>query len=113
MERSAGRTRLLEVEMIMWRGWGIVGLLPLIISCLIFQFAADLGIQHRGDGPLTGTVLSLFAVGIWWLGRKLNQESKGVREADHSMFRIPLEFYAVPLFAAGAFLAVASLLAPP
>jgi hypothetical protein len=87
--------------------------LPLLVAAMIFQMAALYGFQHRGDGPQTGTGLALAAVGIWWLGRRLNGGSNSVREARHSLFLIPLQFYAVPLFAAGAFLAIATFLAPP
>jgi len=98
--------------MIMWRGWGALGLFPLVIATLIFVTAAQLGIGVRGDGPQTGAALVLIAAGIWWLGRRLNRGTRTFIEARHSLFMIPLQFYAVPLAAAGAFLAVATLLAP-
>lgn len=77
--------------MTIWRGWGIVGLLPLLIAVFIFRMAWKFGFQHRGDGP----------------------QSNSIRDAGHSLFLVPLQFYALPLFAAGMFMAVATSLAPP
>jgi low temperature requirement protein LtrA len=89
-----------------------LGLLPLIIATVIFAATAHMGIHGRGDGPQAGAVLVAVAVGLWWLGRKLNRGAS-FSQAPHSLFMIPLQYCAIPLAAAGAFLAVATLMAPP
>jgi hypothetical protein len=96
-----------------WTGWGALGLFPLIVSTLVFGMSIEMGIKHRGDGPQTGVVLTVIALGLWWLGRRLNGGARKVRDAGHSLFMIPLQYYAIPLFAAGIFLTIATLLAPP
>ena len=97
--------------MIKWKGWGILGLLPLIVACIVFTLAAKMGFPGRGDGPQTGAVMMLVALGVWWLGRRLNARAENLRDAPHSLHLIPLQFYGIPLFAAGALMTVATLLA--
>ena len=99
--------------MSIWKGWGVLGFLPLIIAVFVFRMAAQFGFPHRGDGPQTGAILALGAIGLWGLGRRLNRGTNGIRDARHSMFLLPVQFYAVPLFAAGVLMAVATSLAPP
>src|SRR4051812_42759656 len=95
------------------RGWGFVGVLPLVLATFTFHFAVVVGFHHRGDGPQTGAVLALVSTAIWWLGRRLNRGSNSILDARHSMFLIPLQFYAAPLFAAGVLMAIATSMAPP
>lgn len=95
-----------------WRGWGALSLLPLILACVVFVPAVQMGFPHRGDGPQTGAVLMLIGVGFWLLGRRLNRGAKSFREAPHSLYWIPMHFYAIPLFGAGALMTTATLLAP-
>lgn len=96
-----------------WKGWGALGLFPLLFGTLVFKTSMELGIKHRGNGPQTGALMALIAVGYWWFGRRLNRGARKISDAGHSLFMIPLQNYGVPLFAAGIFLAVATLWAPP
>jgi hypothetical protein len=96
-----------------WRGWGALGLFPLVVATVVFGMSLEMGIEHRGDGPQTGAVLAAIALVLWWLGRRLNRGVRKFREAGHSLFMIPLQYYGIPLFAAGIFLTIATLLAPP
>jgi len=97
--------------MIIWKGWGLIGLLPILVATIIITLIAQHGVHERGDGPETGTFLCVCAAGIWWLGRWLNRGTRW-HESRHSLYTIPLQYYAIPLAAAGVILAVASLLAP-
>jgi len=98
--------------MISWRGWGALGLLPLLLATIVFQMSAQHGVTGRGEGPQLSAVLVLAAIGTWLLGRRLNRATPGFQNARHSLFMIPLEYYAVAPLAAGVFFAVATLLAP-
>jgi hypothetical protein len=96
-----------------WRGWGALGLFPLVVATVVFGMSMEVGIKHRGDGPQTGLVLAVIALGLGWLGRRLNRGARKIGEAGHSLFMIPLQYYGIPLLAAGIFLTIATLLAPP
>jgi hypothetical protein len=98
--------------MIIWKGWGLIGLVPLIIGTIVFAATTQLGIHKRGDGPATGLFLFVLAVGFWWLGRRLNR-GMTFRESRHSLYMIPLQYHAIPLAAAGVLLSVAALMAAP
>jgi hypothetical protein len=87
-----------------WRGWGALGLFPLIVATLVFGMSMEMGIERRGDGPQTGAALALIALGLWWLGRRLNRGGRKNGEASHSLFMIPLQYYGIPLLALGGHL---------
>lgn len=98
--------------MIMWKGWGILGLFPLLFACIIFQLDHELGIPRgggKGDGVETGIACVLLASGLFWLGRRMNAKATRFADAPHSLYLIPLQFYGIPLYAVGIFLLIVSL----
>lgn len=96
--------------MIIWKGWGLLGLLPLIVATVIFAASAQLGIHVRGDGPEAGALLIGVSAGFWLLGRRLNR-GMPFRDSRHSLYMIPLQYYAIPLTAAGVLLSAVTLFA--
>ncbi len=55
--------------------------------------------------------MTLAAVGLWLLGRRLNR-GRQYPNSQHALYSLPVEWYAVPFFASGLLLVIASLLAP-
>jgi hypothetical protein len=64
------------------KGWGILGLLPLVVGLINFDAAARWGFQHRGVGPRDGLAMMAFAAGFWWFGRFLNRRATSASESQ-------------------------------
>ena len=97
--------------MLIWKGWGLLGLPALVVSCIFFSFVFGFGITVREDGPLIGWTIMVVAFGLWRLGRRLNR-ARVYPDIPHSFFSFPLQWYAVLLFLSGATFTVATLRAP-
>ncbi|MBO0872491.1 MAG: hypothetical protein J2P19_03765 [Pseudonocardia sp.] len=59
--------------MIIWRGWGIVALLPVLgIPIIALPIGLGLGLPDRAVPLVIGLVLAAGSVGTWFLARHLN-----------------------------------------
>jgi len=97
--------------MVVWRGWG---LLVVIEFAIIFASIREMGLGE----PITGLSAGvLAAVVIWFTGRWFNNPAKDREVIDtqtgeqirlanrHTLFWIPMEWWAVPVALFGAVLA--------
>jgi hypothetical protein len=94
--------------MIIWRGAGLLALPGLIVACVVFGMASQFGAGPRGSALEAGAVLVAVAGAQWWLGARLNAGRRWA-DARHSMYGIPVKYYALPLAAAGGLLAIQAL----
>jgi hypothetical protein len=99
--------------MLVWKGWGILGII--IPAALIFLTDAALGAAF-GAGYNRGMVvpgsLCFSSVLVWLIGRQLNAKPPRILtdtetgetveiKPQHSIFWIPLHWFALPLLALG------------
>lgn len=97
--------------MIIWQGWGV---LAIIEFAIIFAGIRELKFGEPISGLVAGAVA---AVVIWFTGRWLNNPARDREVVDtktgeplrlasrHTLFWIPLEWWAIPVAVFGAFLA--------
>ena len=88
--------------MLIWSGWGI--LIPLIVVLVSGFFAIAGGDDHAGTGLAIGLILS--GVIVWTVGKKLNGKQDRtlidpetgqpvrVKAGRHSLFFIPMQWWA-------------------
>ena len=99
--------------MIIWRGWGIlVPIIPVVIWALfpeLFKTALPQTAYSDYYKFISAASILLGALTLWFLGRKLNggegrtlvDEKTGekvVLRANHSLFFLNMEYWAIPLF---------------
>lgn len=94
--------------MIVWQGFGfLVALVPVVILLLFSMLGIDKNFKYSEEVTLLAT-----AIIVWVVGRKLNSQpakilidpqtnQEVVFKNKHTMFWIPMEYYAI-LFAIGA-----------
>lgn len=97
---------------IVWRGWGILGILiPLGICSLCAAIAGAIGVALGGQRPFAGATAAAIVIGgivsgviVWRLGVRLNSapgrvlidprdNSRVVLRRTHSLFWIPLQYW--------------------
>ncbi len=109
--------------MIVWKGWGFLGLLiPLILSVSVGE-AID---SNYGDHTYQNSewamplVLGLSAVLVSWIGYKLNSKQGRILidpennervelKTIHSMFWIPLQYWGIIIVAISIWMYIANL----
>ena len=99
--------------MIIWRGWGIlVPIIPVVIWAFfpeLFKAALPQTAYSNYYKFISAFSILLGALTLWFLGRKLNggegrtlvDEKTGekvVLRANHSLFFLNMEYWAIPLF---------------
>lgn len=110
--------------MIIWSGWGILVVpITLLAGGTVFAVIAALltaaGLERLSGFGLAAGLLAAAAAN-WWAGRRLNggtgrvllDPATGqhvVLRRTHSLFFIPMQWWAVPLAVAGGFMLLASL----
>ncbi len=113
--------------MVIWSGWGILVVVIAVVVGGSVTAAATMLLTAAGLGSLAGLG---FAAGLlaaaaanWWAGRRLNggpgrvllDQAAGrtvVLRRTHSLFFIPMQWWSVPLAAAGLIALLASVLNP-
>lgn len=113
--------------MIIWSGWGILVVpITLVAGGAVFALVAAAlsaaGLERLSGFGVAAGLLAAAAL-TWWAGRRLNggtgrvllDPATGqhvVLRRTHSLFFIPMQWWAVPLAAAGAFMLLASAFGP-
>ncbi len=113
--------------MVIFSGWGIL-VVPITllvggaVTALLVALLDAAGLERLG-GFAVGAGLLAAAGATWWAGRWLNggtgrvllDPATGqhvVLRRSHSLFFVPMQWWAVPLAFAGAFILLASVLGP-
>lgn len=101
--------------MVIWRGWGV---LVLIEFAIVFAVIRELGFEEPVSGLASGAVAAL---AIWFTGRWFNNPAKDRVVVDaqtgaamrlvsrHSLFWIPMQWWALPVALFGIFVAFGKL----
>ncbi len=89
--------------MIFWKGWGIIGIIfPIAIAAVL----ASLGFSDENSNWFYFIGLTISAVPIWFIGKRLNRDKDEIMINEttgerfrlgnrHTLFFIPLQYYAV------------------
>jgi hypothetical protein len=97
--------------MIIWRGWGILVLVIAGLGAGAGHWIA-VALGANPEGPNVGTALGLLlaAVGIWYVGARVNAPKQGfdpnsgqpaVHRNAHTLFFVPMQWLA-PVIGVGA-----------
>lgn len=89
--------------MIFWKGWGIIGIaFPILVAAVI----ASLGSTDDNYNWYYFIGLTLSAIPVWFIGKHLNRNKDEVYTNErtgqrftlgnsHTLFFIPLQYYAI------------------
>ena len=103
---------------IVWKGWGIVGILiPIIVIFIVHSITTMLfGDEYKNNSLILALELVISAIPIYFIGIKLNKKVGQIviiKETNeeielketHSLFWIPLQYWSFIIFALGIFFA--------
>ncbi|HUY41284.1 MAG TPA: hypothetical protein VMV82_06925 [Candidatus Dormibacteraeota bacterium] len=108
---------------VIWRGWGILAAVFVVVGFFVGAFVAGAVRAVPGLGGGVGVILS--AVPIWLVGRRLNSgagdrvlvdPSTGqhvVLQRRHTLFWIPMQWWAIGALLLGLILSAGSLAPTP
>jgi hypothetical protein len=113
------RLSQVQVVFLIWRGWGILGIL---IPLVALGFGAMLGLAISPSGAAVGVLVAIFGIAgaatVWVVGERLNNSpgrllvdpatgEKVLLRSSHTLFWVPLQWWAPAALLFSFFLAFA------